>query len=194
MRYLYKYPQSEYPYNDLLSTNRQRDRRAPEYELIDTGVFDQDRYFDVFVEYAKALPEDILIKITILNHAAEPAKLHVLPTLWFRNTWSWKSSVAKPGLYLADSPGPRSVVATHETFGSRCLHFEGDPELLFTENETNNHRSRTCSDRTGPSRRSHQPVRGFRPREAAHCGRTRQCCPGRETRPRRRYGRCGLCD
>ena len=89
MRYLYKYPQSEYPYNNLVSTNRQRDKRAPEYELIDTGVFNDDRYFDVFVEYAKAQPEDILIRITIANRGKQAAKLHLLPTLWFRNTWSW---------------------------------------------------------------------------------------------------------
>jgi hypothetical protein len=141
MRYLYKYPQSEYPYNNLLSTNRQRDKRAPEYELIDTGVFNDDRYFDVFVEYAKAGPEDILIKITIGNRAKETAKLHLLPTLWFRNTWSWMIKTAKPSLQMANSPlGQRMVVAMHEKLGTRCLYFEGDPELLFTENETNNRR------------------------------------------------------
>src|SRR5215472_11832162 len=141
MRYLYKYPQSEYPYNNLVSTNRQRDKRAPEYELIDTGVFNDDRYFDVFVEYAKALPDDMLIKITIANRAKEAAKLHLLPTLWFRNTWSWMMPTAKPSLQMANSPlGQRMVVAMHEKLGTRCLYFEGDPELLFTENETNNRR------------------------------------------------------
>src|SRR5947207_4050197 len=91
MRYLYKYPQAAYPYGDLVTTNRQRDRNALEYELIETGVFKDDRYFDVFVEYAKAAPEDVLIKITIVNRGEDIATLHVIPTLWFRNTWSWKS-------------------------------------------------------------------------------------------------------
>jgi hypothetical protein len=140
MRYLYKYPQSEFPYNDLLTVNRERDRHAPEYELIDTGVFNDDRYFDVFVEYAKASPEDILIKITISNRATEPAKLHLLPTLWFRNTWSWTPSAARPILHPGNGPGLRTIVASHETLGSHFLYFEGAPELLFTENETNNER------------------------------------------------------
>src|SRR3974377_2303438 len=89
MKYLYKYPQRAYPYDDLVRTNRARTRLESEYELIDTGVFEDDRYFDVFVEYAKEAPEDILIKITICNRGPEAASLHVLPTLWFRNTWSW---------------------------------------------------------------------------------------------------------
>jgi hypothetical protein len=89
MRYLYKYPQAAYPYNDLITTNRERGRGRPEYELLDTGVFDQDRYFDVFVEYAKASPEDLLIQITVHNRGPEPATLQLLPTLWFRNDWSW---------------------------------------------------------------------------------------------------------
>jgi hypothetical protein len=93
MKYLYKYPQTAYPYADLVETNRRRSRLDFEYELLDTGVFDLDRYFDVFVKYAKAAPEDILIQITVCNRGPEPTALHVLPTLWFRNIWSWGGSV-----------------------------------------------------------------------------------------------------
>src|SRR5262245_8238335 len=89
MKYLYKYPQKAYPYSDIVRTNRARGRHDLEYELLDTGIFDDDRYFDVFVEYAKAAPEDILVQITVANRGPESASLHVLPTLWFRNTWSW---------------------------------------------------------------------------------------------------------
>ena len=98
MKYLYKYPQAAYPYSDLIETNRNRGRGNPEYELLDTGVFDQDRYFDVFVEYAKASPEDILIQITVHNRGPEAATLQLLPTLWFRNDWSWGDEVARPSL------------------------------------------------------------------------------------------------
>jgi hypothetical protein len=96
MKYLYKYPQSAYPYTDLVEINRRRGRQYFEYELLDTGVFDQDRYFDVFVEYAKAAPEDILVEISVFNRGPEPATLHVLPTVWFRNTWSWGEGVLRP--------------------------------------------------------------------------------------------------
>ena len=99
MKYLYKYPQAAYPYDNLVETNRRRSRQDFEYELIDTGVFDQDRYFDVFVEYAKASPEDILIQITIYNRGPEAAEVHVLPTLWFRNQWSWQSQADRPRLH-----------------------------------------------------------------------------------------------
>ena len=98
MKYLYKYPQAAFPYGDLVETNRRRGRHEFEYELLDTGVFDEDRYFDVFVEYAKASPEDILIQITVHNRGPEPATLHVLPTLWFRNAWSWGGDAARPVL------------------------------------------------------------------------------------------------
>src|SRR5213079_2556534 len=98
MKYLYKYPQSAYPYDDLVETNRRRGRNEFEYELIDTGIFDRDRYFDVFVEYAKASPEDVLIQISVYNRGPEPASLHVLPTVWYRNQWSWVTSVEKPSL------------------------------------------------------------------------------------------------
>src|SRR5688572_13277189 len=114
MRYLYKYPQAAYPYDEIVATNRGRGRTEPEYELIDTGVFDQDRYFDVFVEYAKATPEDVLIRITVSNRGDTAAKLHVLPTIWFRNTWSWSSEAPRPEMHLLDGPrGVRTLVATH---------------------------------------------------------------------------------
>ena len=96
MKYLYKYPQAAYPYSDLVDTNRRRGKHEPEYKLLDTGVFNQNRYFDVFVEYAKETPEDVLIKITAWNRGPEPATLHLLPTLWFRNTWSWKMISRNP--------------------------------------------------------------------------------------------------
>src|SRR5579862_7869835 len=103
MKYLYKYPQTAFPYDDLVKTNRLRNRSEMEYELLDTGVFDGDRYFDVFVEYAKKTPEDILIQISVCNRGPEAATLHVLPTLWFRNTWSWASGGVKPTLKIAPS-------------------------------------------------------------------------------------------
>ncbi len=143
MKYLYKYPQRAYPYEDLINTNRQRSRNELEYELLDTGVFDQDRYFDVFVEYAKAAPEDLLIKVNICNRGPEPAVLHVLPTLWFRNTWSWSDGGTKP-LVRALEDGRRAVIHTHhtdplfqESLEDYYLYCEGDVPLLFTENETN---------------------------------------------------------
>src|SRR5512138_3702002 len=116
MKYLYKYPQREYPYRDLVETNRRRSRQELEYELLDTGVFDEDRYFDVFVEYAKASPEDILIRITVENRGPEPATLHVLPTLWFRNTWSWGGDEPQPGLSQSASG---AISAAHPILGPR---------------------------------------------------------------------------
>lgn len=137
MKCLYKYPQAAYPYNDLVWTNGKRSRMESEYELIDTGVFDDDRYFDVFVEYAKGTPEDILIKITAVNHAPEDAVLHLLPTLWFRNTWSWDGGT-KPAVRDAGYvEGVKVVEADHATLGKRWLYCEAAQELLFTENETN---------------------------------------------------------
>jgi len=103
------YPQGAYPYGDLVETNRRRSRQDFEYELLDTGVFDQDRYFDVFVEYAKAAPEDILIQITVCNRGPEPATLHVLPTLWFRNTWSWGGEATRPTLRQSAPRGNRRL-------------------------------------------------------------------------------------
>ncbi len=99
MKYLYKYPQAEYPYRDLVETNGRRSREEMEYELLDTGIFNDDRYFDVFVEYAKGDPEDILIRISVHNRGPEAAQIHLLPTLWFRNTWSWGDGASKPALH-----------------------------------------------------------------------------------------------
>src|SRR5450755_3771264 len=106
MKYLYKYPQAAYPYGDLIQKNRQRGRNDFEYELLDTGVFADDRYWDVFVEYAKDSAEDVLIQITVHNRGPETAELHVLPTLWFRNQWSWAGASERPSLQRADLPSP----------------------------------------------------------------------------------------
>jgi hypothetical protein len=143
MKYLYKYPQAAYPYADLVETNRRRTRDEMEYELLDTGVFDQDRYFDVFVEYAKAGPEDILVQITAANRGPEAATLHVLPTLWFRNDWaSWIAIPAeKPTLKQVEGPaGTKAIAASHPQLAGYTLHCDGEVPLLFTENETNNAR------------------------------------------------------
>jgi hypothetical protein len=140
MKYLYKYPQSAFPYLDLVQTNRSRNRNELEYELIDTGAFEADRYFDVFVEYAKASPEDMLIRVTVANRGKEAAPLHVLPTLWFRNTWSWNGG---PRPHLGKAPGQRGaavIAAAHDELGRRWLYCEKSPETLFTENESNNER------------------------------------------------------
>jgi hypothetical protein len=141
MKYLYKYPHAAYPYDNIVATNRQRNRKEPEYELLDTRVFEGDRYFDVFVEYAKDTPEDILIKITVWNRGPEAATLHLLPTLWFRNTWSWRNEGVKPSLRLGEGAGTaKSVRSSHPLLGENMLYCEGAPALLFTENETNNER------------------------------------------------------
>ena len=134
MKYLYKYPQREYPYRDLIETNRRRSREEFEYELLDTGIFNDDRYFDVFVEYAKEGPEDILIRMTVHNRGPEAARLRLLPTLWFRNTWSWGEDERKPSLREV---GPGVMQATHPELGDYWLYCDGAPELLFTENESN---------------------------------------------------------
>ena len=119
MRYLYKYPQAAFPYEHLLQENRRRGRQDFEFELLDTGVFDEDRYFDVFVEYAKADPEDVLIRVTAHNRGPEAATLHLLPTLWFRNTWSWPDGTAKPSLRAAEANGGTAIEARHEQLGRR---------------------------------------------------------------------------
>src|SRR5205085_4334032 len=151
MKYLYKYPQREYPYNQLIEENQRRGGGGFEYELLDTGIFDDDRYFDLFVEYAKAAPEDILIRITAHNRGPEDAPLHILPHLWFRNTWGWTNPPGPPPVI---SVGPRregftSVVADHSPaeslkaipfkyhIGARYLYCDSDAEMLFTDNETN---------------------------------------------------------
>ena len=141
MKYLYKYPQAAYPYDNLVATNRDRGRGKPEYELLDTGVFDQDRYFDVFVEYAKASPEDLLIQITVHNRGPEPATLQLLPTLWFRNDWSWGETVVRPSLRQVSQDKSGGVIAiSHRDLGERFCYAEGASALLFTENETNTQR------------------------------------------------------
>jgi mannosylglycerate hydrolase MGH1-like protein len=135
MKYLYKYPQREYPYSDLVETNRRRSREESEYELLDTGIFNDDRYFDVFVEYAKAEPEDILIRIAVHNRGPEAARLRVLPSLWFRNTWTWhQNGLQKPRL---SEIRPDAIQAFHDELGELWLYCDGAPELLFTENESN---------------------------------------------------------
>ena len=146
MKYLYKYPQAAYPYADLVETNRRRSRNEIEYELLDTGVFNDDRYFDVFVEYAKAGPEDILVRITAANRGPEAAELHLLPTLWFRNDWSsWiaesNRAAEKPNLkQIKAAAGTSAVAAAHPLLGEFILSCEGEVPLLFTENETNHER------------------------------------------------------
>jgi hypothetical protein len=146
MQFLYKYPQEAFPYEELERENRSRDRSRPEYELMDTGIFRGDRYFDISVEYAKASPEDILIRIHVTNRSPYPARLHLLPTIWFRNTWSFGSNGdAKPILRRVEhlppqvtNEGPVQIVElTDSRYGTRWLASEGSPRLLFTENETN---------------------------------------------------------
>jgi|KBSSwiStaDraftv2_1062776.scaffolds.fasta_scaffold04892_2 hypothetical protein len=134
MKYLYKYPQQEFPYGDLVATNKSRSREQFEYELLDTGVFDDDRYFDVFVEYAKATPDDVLIRISVHNRGKEMAEIHLLPTLWFRNTWSWEKNAGKPVLAQVNWG---NILASYDQFRHITLNCEGSPELLFTENESN---------------------------------------------------------
>lgn len=143
MKYLYKYPQLAYPYSDLVEINHRRSRNEREYELIDTGIFDDDRYFDVFVEYAKADPEDMLIKVSIYNRGPEAATIHVLPTIWFRNTWSWSSGGSKPILRAVQAAGGWVIHVHHtdpkfqEPLPDYYLYGQGPVPLLFTENETN---------------------------------------------------------
>ncbi len=136
MKFLYKYPQQEFPYEWLKQENQRRDRRDREFELIDTGIFEDNRYFDVFIEYAKANVEDILVRITIENRGPDSAPLHVLPTTWFRNTWSWGRDNSKPRLKRCASE-PAVIELTESDYGKRWIVFEGQPDLIFTENETN---------------------------------------------------------
>src|SRR5205809_928765 len=141
MKYLYKYPQRAFPYDDLVKNNRKRTRNELEYELIDTGIFEDDRYFDVFVEYAKEKPENILVRITIFNRGSEPATLDLLPTLWFRNVWSRRQGVPRPVLQkVPTGAGNRVISASHPESGERFLYCDGAARLLFTENETNKQR------------------------------------------------------
>jgi hypothetical protein len=127
MKYLYKYPRHPYRYGDLIETNRRRSRNDWEYELLDTGVFNDDRYFDVFVEYAKAAPGDTLIQISLCNRGPEAATLHVLPTLWFRNTWSWWPDEPKPSLReVKGDSGVGTIAASHVELGNYSLRCEGN--------------------------------------------------------------------
>jgi Glycosyl hydrolase family 63 C-terminal domain len=138
MKALYKYPQAAFPYAALRDESMRRGRDQPEFELLDAGVFDEDRYFDVFVEYAKASPEDILIRITAVNRGPDAARLDLLPTIWFRNRWSWQAGTPRPSLARGmEGAGVASVTLDDEMYGRRYLYCEGTPELLFTENETN---------------------------------------------------------
>jgi hypothetical protein len=142
MKALYKYPHQAFPYNRLVSENRSRTRKDPEFELLDTGIFDDDRYFDVFVEYAKDNAEDILMQITIINRGSEAQPLHLLPTLWFRNTWSWNGDDEnKPSLQAIQTSNSMNIIeAIHPTLGKYWLYADGTDQILFTENETNNER------------------------------------------------------
>jgi Mannosylglycerate hydrolase MGH1-like glycoside hydrolase domain len=148
MKYLYKYPHAAYPYDKLVATNKGLGRKDFEYELIDTGIFDGNRYFDVFVEYAKATAEDILVEITICNRGPEAAPIHVLPTVWFRNVWSWSDYAARPELREATVDGGRVVVASDPELGVRHFMADGAAEFLFTENETNSERLFKTPNRT----------------------------------------------
>ena len=137
MKALYKYPQAEYPYARLLNENRRRGKADPEFELIDTGVFNEDRYFDVFIEYAKNDQDDILIRLTIHNRGPEPARLHLLPSFWFRNTWSWNPGSAKPEMHaIADN----QIEVNHSEMGMQFITMHGSSQLLFTDNESNTER------------------------------------------------------
>ena len=137
MKALYKYPQRAFPYAELVEESARRSRRQPEYELLDTGVFDDDRYFDITVEYAKATPNDMLIRLTVINRGPESAPLHILPTLWFRNTWAWDRGAPVPRLNARGGGGAPFVQAEHGELGTFRLYYEGTPDLLFTENATN---------------------------------------------------------
>jgi len=145
MKYLYKYPQAEFPYGRLVEENRRRGRGAPEFELVDTGIFDGDRYFELVVEYAKAGIDDILVRLSVTNRGPEAAECHLLPTLWFRNTWSWETGSPRPRLA---AQGATVIEAEHESLGLRWLSAEGAPDLLFTENETNFERLYGGANRT----------------------------------------------
>ena len=160
MKYLYKYPQAAFPYGDLVETNRGRSRNEFEYELLDTGVFDQDRYFDVFVEYAKESPEDILIQITVYNRGPEPAELHVLPTLWFRNQWSWQTALSDRARVVA-AGSAMAVKAVHPKLGERYLYCDGDATAAVhrkrDQHAAHLRRAQSESVRQGRHQRLHRP-------------------------------------
>jgi hypothetical protein len=137
LKMLYKYPQREFPYARLVDENRRRGKDQPEFELLDTGIFDDDRYFDIFIEYAKAAPDDLLLQFTVHNRGPDSVLLHLLPQIWFRNTWSWRPGSERPVLAAADE---RAVLARHPELETYHVHSEGEPVLLFCDNETNAHR------------------------------------------------------
>ena len=138
MKGLYKYPQAEFPYASLVEENQRRGRGDAEFELVDTGVFEEDRYFDVVTEYAKAAPDDLLIRITVTNRGPDPAPLRLLPTLWCRNTWAWEPAAVRPRLRLPAAGGEACILVEHAELGRPYrLYCDGDPEVLFTENDTN---------------------------------------------------------
>jgi hypothetical protein len=140
MKFLYKYPQCEFPYAQLVAETRRRTKRDMEFELVDTGAFDDNRYFDVFIEYAKATPDDILVRIEAINRGPESAPLHLLPTIWFRNTWAWGLDARRPRLHRDATAEIAAINLNHYYYGKRWLYCEKDPKLLFTENETNHGR------------------------------------------------------
>ena len=147
MKYLYKYPQLTFPYRQLVEENQRRDKSMPEFDLIDTGIFDENRYFDVFVEYAKADVEDILIRISATNRGPDAASLFVLPTIWFRNRWTWGDNYdPRPLLRRVNGNNTTTIELNHFHYGRRLLYCENTPELLFTENETNNQRLFNSAD------------------------------------------------
>ncbi len=149
LKFLYKYPQAAFPYSQLVTENAKRTRHDPEYELIDTGVFGENRYFDVFVEYAKADVEDILIRVTVWNRGPEQARLHILPTIWFRNRWAWGDKYDVPRAARIEGPaGAGLIEVTDAHYGQRWLSAEGSPDLLFTGNETNTERLYQVNNRT----------------------------------------------
>ena len=138
MKALYKYPQAEYPYRQLVEESQRRDRHQPEFELMDSGAFEGDRYFDVQVEYAKADADDVLIQITVTNRGPDSAEMHLLPTLWYRNTWSWDMPSLKPNLTAISRSTKASIIETsHPELGQSWFYCQTPSELLFTENETN---------------------------------------------------------
>ena len=145
MKMLYKYPQNEFPYKWLVEENAKRNRLVPEFELIDTGIFNNDEYFDVFVEYAKASETDILIKITVHNRCDKEAALNVLPTIWFRNTWSWGYDNTKPSLNIADD---ESICINHKVLGNYNLYAKDEKQILFCDNETNYQRLYHASNKS----------------------------------------------
>jgi hypothetical protein len=146
MKYLYKYPQEEYPYGRLMEENRRRGKDQPEFELLETGIFDDNRYFDVFAEYAKAGIEDICISVTVANRGPEAAEIHLLPTLWFRNTWSWFEGSTKPSLSFDAASG--AILVQEDELGTYWLYADQGGTPLFTENETNNQRLFNAANRS----------------------------------------------